>query len=103
MSHPIHFVDVFAEERLAGNPVAVVLDAETLSTKMMQAIARETNLSETTFVCGREPEPEGHRVRIFTPTAELPFALELAERKPARVASNALTRAEPDLVLDKLL
>ena len=66
-------VDVFTERALAGNPLAVVLDAEGLSNQVMQAIAREMNLSETTFVL---PAQRGGsaRVRIFTPHAELPFA-----------------------------
>jgi PhzF family phenazine biosynthesis protein len=67
-------VDVFGGEPCAGNPVAVVLDAEGLSTGEMQRFARWTNLSETTFVLPpREPEAD-YRVRIFTPELEAPFA-----------------------------
>src|SRR3979490_2258120 len=70
----LRWVDVFTERALAGNPLAVVLEAEGLSTTEMQAIARETNLSETTFVL--QPEKRGYaaKVRIFTPHVELPFA-----------------------------
>src|SRR5713101_3277780 len=70
----LRWVDVFTDKALAGNPLAVVLQADGLSTTQMQAIARETNLSETTFVL--RPETAGHaaKVRIFTPHAELPFA-----------------------------
>ena len=67
-------LDVFTDEPLAGNPLAVVLDAEGLADSRMQAIAREFNLSETVFVL---PPREGrHRasLRIFTPAGELPFA-----------------------------
>ena len=65
-------VDVFAERPLEGNQLAVVRDCAELSTSAMQAIAREMNFSETTFVVAeREGEAD---VRIFTPTAELPFA-----------------------------
>jgi trans-2,3-dihydro-3-hydroxyanthranilate isomerase len=68
-----HVVDVFAERRFCGNPLAVVVDAEGLAADEMQAIARETNLSETTFVA--PPGPDGAwPVRIFTPAQELPFA-----------------------------
>lgn len=67
-----HIVDVFAETRLAGNQLAVVRDAADLSTTEMQAIAREMNFSETTFVLS-ESETQA-RVRIFTPNRELPFA-----------------------------
>jgi trans-2,3-dihydro-3-hydroxyanthranilate isomerase len=72
-TYAFHQVDVFAEQPLAGNPLAVVVAADGLSPGEMQAIAREMNLSETTFVSA--PEAGGHaRVRIFTPLVELPFA-----------------------------
>ncbi|HEX4155431.1 MAG TPA: PhzF family phenazine biosynthesis protein [Acidobacteriaceae bacterium] len=71
-------LDVFAERPLEGNPLAVIHDARGLSDATMQAIAREMNLSETTFVLPAEnPEQdrtEGVRVRIFTTKEELPFA-----------------------------
>jgi trans-2,3-dihydro-3-hydroxyanthranilate isomerase len=65
--------DVFTETRFGGNPLAVLPDAEGLTHREMQHIAREFNYSETTFVF--RPE-DGHtrRVRIFTPSLELPFA-----------------------------
>ncbi len=66
--------DVFTMQMFGGNPLAVVLDAEGLSTAQMQAIALEFNYSETTFVL--PPKNAGHtaQVRIFTPRAEVPFA-----------------------------
>jgi trans-2,3-dihydro-3-hydroxyanthranilate isomerase len=70
-------VDVFAEQPLAGNALAVFADARGLSTSEMQSIARETNLSETTFILPRPPEVErerGVQVRIFTVQEELEFA-----------------------------
>jgi trans-2,3-dihydro-3-hydroxyanthranilate isomerase len=70
-------VDVFAERSLEGNPLAIFGDARGLSTEEMQALARETNLSETTFIIPREPELErerGVQVRIFTVQEELRFA-----------------------------
>jgi len=67
-------VDVFAESRWAGNQLAVVLGAGGLETEEMQAIAREFNFSETTFVLAAEPGVRGWPVRIFTPQHELPFA-----------------------------
>jgi PhzF family phenazine biosynthesis protein len=67
-------VDVFTETPYAGNPLAVVLDAQGLSTEQMQAIAAETNLSETTFVLPPDNPSADYRMRIFTPTLELPFA-----------------------------
>lgn len=70
-------LDVFTRTRLTGNPLAVFTDARGLSDAEMQAVAREMNLSETTFILPREPEVEareGKKVRIFTVEEELPFA-----------------------------
>jgi trans-2,3-dihydro-3-hydroxyanthranilate isomerase len=70
-------VDVFTETPLTGNPLAVVFDTAGLSSERMRAIAREFNLSETTFIERRPAEveaAEGVRVRIFTTAEELPFA-----------------------------
>jgi len=70
-------VDVFTQHRLQGNALAVFTDATGLSDSEMQAIAKETNLSETTFVFPRDPQTEhtrGIRVRIYTVAEELPFA-----------------------------
>ena len=67
-------VDVFTDRPLYGNPVAVVLDADDIDAEEMQRIAAWTNLSETTFVLKPTTPDAGYRLRIFTPTAELPFA-----------------------------
>ncbi|WP_433966051.1 PhzF family phenazine biosynthesis protein [Tunturiibacter gelidiferens] len=70
-------VDVFAERPLEGNALAIFTDARGLSTHEMQALARETNLSETTFIFPRDPQIErerGIQVRIFLTTEEVPFA-----------------------------
>lgn len=72
--HPFHIVDVFPETRYSGNQLAVVGDAGDLTPGEMQRIAREMNFSETTFIVARTPTASGHRVRIFTPRTELPFA-----------------------------
>lgn len=71
---PFKTVDVFTNIPFKGNPVAVVLDAKRLSTDQMQQIARWTNLSETTFIVPATAEGADYHVRIFTPSAELPFA-----------------------------
>ncbi len=65
-------VDVFAPRPFAGNPLAIVLDAERLSTAQCQAVALEFHLSETAFVTA--VGDHGYRMRIFTPDTELPFA-----------------------------
>lgn len=67
-------VDVFSREPFRGNPVAVILDAEGLTDDEMAQIANWTNLSETTFVLPPTDERADYRLRIFTPSRELPFA-----------------------------
>jgi len=85
-------VDVFTDRRFGGNPLAVLPDARGLSDAEMQSIAREFNLSETTFVLPPKDPAHAAAVRIFTTTSELDFAghpnvgtaLVLAGRMPAR-------------------
>jgi trans-2,3-dihydro-3-hydroxyanthranilate isomerase len=67
-------LDVFTAQAFCGNPLAVFPEAEGLTDKQMQQIAREMNLSETVFVLRSEKEDVLRRLRIFTPTSELPFA-----------------------------
>jgi trans-2,3-dihydro-3-hydroxyanthranilate isomerase len=67
-------VDVFTDRAFGGNPLAVVLDAEGLSTAQMQALATEFNYSETTFVLPPRDKAHDAQVRIFTVRSELPFA-----------------------------
>jgi trans-2,3-dihydro-3-hydroxyanthranilate isomerase len=70
-------VDVFTQTPLTGNALAVFMDGRCLSDDEMQAIAREMNLSETTFILPRDAASEareGKKVRIFTVAEELPFA-----------------------------
>ena len=70
--HTFYIVDVFAEEKYAGNQLAVFTDAASLSSEEMQRLACETHFSETTFILGEKNG--GYDVRIFTPEEELPFA-----------------------------
>lgn len=67
-------VDVFTSQAFKGNPVAVIMDASTLTSEQMQEIANWTNLSETTFVLPATDSQADYQVRIFTPQSELPFA-----------------------------
>ncbi len=69
-----YIVDVFAEEKYAGNQLAVVRNAGALSSREMQRIAKEMSYSETTFILSEREENGGYGVRIFTPNNELPFA-----------------------------
>jgi trans-2,3-dihydro-3-hydroxyanthranilate isomerase len=73
-SHRFVTVDVFTDARFGGNPLAVFPDARGLTGEQMQALATEFNLSETTFVLPPADPANTARVRIFNPTAEMPFA-----------------------------
>ena len=88
--------DVFTDTALAGNPLAVVMDTVSLETARMQSIAREFNLSETTFIQRRPVEverEEGVRVRIFTTQEELPFA-----GHPTLGTATVLRKVAPETV-----
>ncbi len=74
MARRFHQVDVFTDRPLRGNPLAVVHDAQGLSEADMAALARWTQLSETTFVLPPTDPGADYQVRIFTPRGELPFA-----------------------------
>ncbi len=74
MQRAFRQVDVFTTTPYLGNPVAVVLDADGLADADLQRFARWTNLSETTFVLPPAADGADYRVRIFTPSVELPFA-----------------------------
>jgi trans-2,3-dihydro-3-hydroxyanthranilate isomerase len=67
-------LDVFTHRRFAGNPLAIVLDAEDLDDGVMQSIAREFNLAETVFVQPPRNQENRARLRFFTPVVEMPFA-----------------------------
>ena len=71
---PFRQVDVFSAEPWLGNPLAVVHDADGVSDEQMAHFARWTNLSEATFLCAPTDDRADYRVRIWTPTGELPFA-----------------------------
>jgi trans-2,3-dihydro-3-hydroxyanthranilate isomerase len=74
MQRRFYTLDVFTQERFTGNPLAVVQDADGLETSRMQAIAREFNFPETVFFLPASDPAHAARLRIFTPTTELPFA-----------------------------
>jgi trans-2,3-dihydro-3-hydroxyanthranilate isomerase len=74
MNFDFYTLDVFTGQKFGGNPLAVVLNAESLGTEQMQAITREFNLSETVFVMAPEDPSNTAKVRIFFPGGEMPFA-----------------------------
>jgi len=104
MSGTYEFVqlDVFTRTPLTGNPLAVFADGRGLTDQQMQALAREMNLSETTYVLPREPQVEAHdgkRVRIFTVEEELPFAGH-PTLGTALYLHNAAASGADEIVLD---
>ena len=104
MSHNYEFVqlDVFTRTPLTGNPLAIFTDGRGLTDQEMQAIAREMNLSETTFILPREPQieaQEGKRVRIFTVEEELPFAGHPTLGTALYLHNTAASRTD-EIVLD---
>ena len=104
MSRSYEFVqlDVFTRKPLTGNPLAIFTDASGLTDQQMQALAREMNLSETTFILPREPRveaKEGKRVRIFTVEEELPFAGHPTLGTALYLHSTAASGAD-EIVLD---
>ncbi len=74
MNPTFTIVDVFAEEKYAGNQLAVVRGAADLTDETLQKITREMNYSETSFILSEEERDGGYDVRIFTPGGEVPFA-----------------------------
>lgn len=96
-------LDVFTDRRFAGNPLAVVLEAQGLEGDAMQAIAREFSHPETVFVFA--PADAGHRgrLRIFTPARELPFAGHPTVGTAVLLAISDRAAAGSDLVLEEAI
>ena len=101
---PFYTTDVFTRERFGGNQLAVFPDAEGIPDEAMPRIAREFNLSETTFVLPPGNPAHTRRVRIFTPAAELPFAGHPTVGTAMVLASTGaipLTGAETRIVFEE--
>ncbi len=98
MTIPFYLVDVFAENRLEGNQLAVFRHAGNLSTEMMQAIAKETNLAETTFITSENDT--SFDVRIFTTEYEMPFAGHPTVGTAAVIAKHILLENTDSIVLN---
>jgi len=94
-SHPFLIVDAFARRALEGNPCAVVLDADGLDDGTMQALARETNLSETAFVVRASPGDHAFAARYFTPEKEIPFAGHPTVATVRALADTGRVRVDP--------
>jgi trans-2,3-dihydro-3-hydroxyanthranilate isomerase len=100
MSRRFHIVDVFARKRYEGNQLAVVQDGRDLSDEEMQAIAREMNYSETTFILSGGGGEEAFPVRIFTPESEVPFAGHPTLGTAYIIQRHVIGRPVERLVLD---
>src|SRR5213082_2304004 len=102
-------VDVFTDKAFGGNPLAVFREPGKLDATTMQAIAKELHLSETTFVLPPSSSAADHRVRIFTPDSELPFAghpvlgtaFVLASERGAREVSLRTGAGQVPVVFDE--
>lgn len=92
-------VDVFADRPGAGNPLAVVLDAEGLSDAQMQAIAKWTRLPETTFVLPATDADTSYRIRMFSPRREVPFAGHPSVGTAHAVLEAGLATPKDDLLI----
>ncbi len=97
---PYVIVDVFTDRAFGGNPLAVFLDGADLTGAQMQTIAREMNLSETTFVTPGSAEGR-FRVRIFTPASELPFAGHPTVGTAVVLANKGCTAGRREIVLEE--
>jgi len=95
-----YIVDVFSEEKYAGNQLAVIRGAKALSKEQMQRIAKEMNYSETTFIASDEQRDGGYDVRIFTPETELPFAGHPTLGTAYVIQQEIVKRPEEKIVLN---
>ena len=100
MGNALFIVDVFAEAKLEGNQLAVVVDKEGWSSEQMQKFTREMNFSESTFITGSDLEKRVFKVRIFTPVGELPFAGHPTLGTAYVAVKELIKKDVPDLTLD---
>ncbi len=100
MGNALFIVDVFAEAKLEGNQLAVVVDKEGWSSEQMQKFTREMNFSESTFVTESDVAKRVFKVRIFTPVGELPFAGHPTLGTAYVAAKEIIKKDIPDLTLD---
>jgi len=100
LGNALFIVDVFAEAKLEGNQLAVVVDKEGWSTEQMQKFTKEMNFSESTFITASDAEKRVFKMRIFTPVGELPFAGHPTLGTAYVAAKELLKKDVPDLTLD---
>lgn len=95
-----HIVDVFAEQKYAGNQLAVFMDGHIYSDEEMQLLAREMNFSETTFILPKESSESHYKVRIFTPEEEIPFAGHPTLGTAYIIVKEMIREPVPEVTLD---
>jgi len=100
LGNALYIVDVFAEAKLEGNQLAVVIDKEGWSSEQMQKFTREMNFSESTFITAYDLFNRIFKVRIFTPVGELPFAGHPTLGTAYVAAKEIVKKDIPDLTLD---
>lgn len=100
MASRFFLTDVFTRHKYGGNQLATFVDCKDLSDAEMQRIAREINFSETTFIRSRTPRNGGFDVRIFTPTAEVPFAGHPTLGTAHVIRRHLLRTTEDEIILN---
>lgn len=98
--HPFYILDVFAEEKYAGNQLAVFRNAADIPGGTMQKIACDMHFSETTFILSDEPRDGGYDVRIFTPEEEIPFAGHPTIGTAFTIISEIIRKPAKDVTLN---
>ena len=101
MHLPFFQVDVFGRTPFKGNPVAVILDGDKLTSSQMLEIANLANLSETTFVCAPTTSNADYRLRIFTTQGELPFAGHPTIGSATALLAYGLTPKTPGMLVQE--
>ena len=102
MKNPVFYlVDVFAHEKYSGNQLAVIRGADSFSDEQMQKIANEMHFSETTFILSERQKNDAFKVRVFTPSTEVPFAGH-PTIGTAYVIRHFITKNETDQIVLKL-
>ena len=100
LGNALFIVDVFAEAKLEGNQLAVIVDKEGWSSEQMQKFTREMNFSESTYITNSDLKKRVFKVRIFTPVGELPFAGHPTLGTAYVAAKELIKKDVSDLTLD---
>jgi trans-2,3-dihydro-3-hydroxyanthranilate isomerase len=100
VKHPFYILDVFAEEKYAGNQLAVFRNTADIPDETMQKIANDMHFSETTFILSDEQRDGGYDVRVFTPEEEIPFAGHPTIGTASAIISEIIGKPVKDVALN---